>query len=142
MLKVTSEPLPNTFLCRFIFPLFFKFVFNWKIISLQYCVAFYTTTWISHKYTYVPILLNLPPPSTPSHSSRLSQSTGLRSLCHTVNSQWLSILCRVTCMLLSPFIPPSPSPTVHKSVLLCLHLHCCPANRFFSTIFLDSIHLC
>ena len=39
----------------------FKFIFNWRIITLQYCVAFcYTSTWISHKYTYVPTLVNLP----------------------------------------------------------------------------------
>ena len=36
-------------------------VFNWRITALQYCVGFWhTTVWISHKYTYVPSLLNLP----------------------------------------------------------------------------------
>ena len=42
------------------------FVFNWKIIALQYCVGFcHTSTWISHRYTYVPSLLNFPPTSHP-----------------------------------------------------------------------------
>ena len=33
-------------------------------------------------------------------------------------------------------------PCVRKPVLLCLRLHCCPADRFISTIFLDSTPLC
>ena len=40
----------------------FLFIFNWRIIVLQYYVGFcHTSTWISHRYTYVPSLLNLPP---------------------------------------------------------------------------------
>ena len=32
---------------------------NWRIVALQYCVGFcHTSTWISHRYTYVPSLLN------------------------------------------------------------------------------------
>ena len=47
------------------------FNFNWRIIALQYCVGFcHTAAWISHRYTYVPSLLNLPPTS---HPSRLLQ---------------------------------------------------------------------
>ena len=50
------------------------------MIASQYCIGFLqTTTQISHKYTYVPSLLNLL--LTPSHCSRVSQSTGLSSLC-------------------------------------------------------------
>ena len=38
------------------------FVFNWRIITLQYCVDFcHTSTWIKHRYTCVPSLLNLSP---------------------------------------------------------------------------------
>ena len=45
----------------------FKFIFNWRIIVLLYCVSFcHTSTWISHRYTYVP-------PPTWSHPSRLSE---------------------------------------------------------------------
>ena len=43
--------------------------------------------------------------------------------------------------LLSQFIPPSPSHTV-STCLFSMCLHCCPANRFIGTIFLDSIHMC
>ena len=33
------------------------------------------------------------------------------------------------------------SPHQKKIFLICLHLHCCPANKFISTIFLDSIYM-
>ena len=39
-----------------------------------------------------PSLLNVPPISLTIHPSRLSQGTGLSSLCHTANSHWLSVL--------------------------------------------------
>ena len=47
---------------------FFKsiFIFNWRIIALQYCVGFcHTSAGISHRYMYVPFFLNLPPTSDP-----------------------------------------------------------------------------
>ena len=90
--------------------------------------------------TSPPSWTSLPPP-TPSQPSRLLQSHGLSSLSHTANSHWLCILHMVmyVSVVLSQFVPPSPSPTVTTSLFLCLHPHCCPANRFISTIFLDSI---
>ena len=40
----------------------FKFFFNWRIIALQNFLVFcQTSTWMSHRYTYIPSLLNLPP---------------------------------------------------------------------------------
>ena len=43
-----------------------KVIFNWRIVALQYCVGFcHLSTWISHRYTYVSSLLNLPPTSEP-----------------------------------------------------------------------------
>ena len=39
----------------------------------------------------------------------------------------------------SPFSPLSPCP---KDYSLCLFLHCCPVNKFFSTILLDSVYMC
>ena len=45
-------------------------------------------------------------------------------------------------MLLSPFVPPLLSLLYLQVCSLCLHLQCYPANRFLSTIFLDSICMC
>ena len=48
------------------FYFFLKFLFNWRIIALQYCVGFCSTSaWVSDGYTYVPSILNLPPTSHP-----------------------------------------------------------------------------
>ena len=53
----------------FFFPLWYifnLFIFNWRIIALQYYIGFcHTATWIRHTYSYVPSLLNLPPTSHP-----------------------------------------------------------------------------
>ena len=84
-------------------------------------------------------------PLTLSHPSRLLQSPSLSSesyskfplgLYFTYGSVHVS-------MLLSPLFPPSPSYSPCPEVCsLCLGLHCCPANRFISTIFLDSTYMC
>ena len=45
-------------------------------------------------------------------------------------------------MLLSQPDSPSPSPLLCPQMyFLCPYLYSCPANRFFSTIFLDSIYM-
>ena len=72
-----------------------------------------------------------------SSSSRLSQSTGLSSLSDRANSHWLSMYmfpCYSLCSFhsLLPLLCPQVSSP-------CLHLHCCPADEFISTIFLDSM---
>ena len=75
---------------------FFKkkiFIFNGGIIALQNSVVFcQTSTWISHRYTYVPPLLNLPSISLPT----LPLLVDTEPLCEfpepTANSHWLSIL--------------------------------------------------
>ena len=68
------------------------YFFNWRIIALQnFAVFCQTSTWISHRYTYISSLLNLPPISPP-HHSRLMQSPCLGFLSHIANSHWLSIL--------------------------------------------------
>ena len=128
----------------FVFLIWFLWLalfFYWKIITLQSCVGSCHTTWISHKYTYVLSFLNLPP-TPPSHPTplRLSQSTRLSFLCYKATSHYFTYGNINASMLLSEFIPPSPSPTVSPSSL-CLHLYSCPENMFISIIFLDSIYM-
>ena len=65
---------------------FFFLIFYCKIFASKYCAGFcHTSTRISHRNTYVPSLWNLHPIF---HPSRLSQSTGLSSQCHTANFHW------------------------------------------------------
>ena len=53
------------------------FIFNWSIIGLWYCVGFcHMSPWIRHKHTLPPPTWTFLAVSTPSHPSRLSQSTG------------------------------------------------------------------
>ena len=93
-------------------------IFNWLMIGLQYWFDFcHTSTWVNHKCTFVPSLLNLPPTSRPfpppahSHLSRLLQSPSLSFLSCTANSHWPSIYMLVYMLpcYSSPFISPSPS---------------------------------
>ena len=70
--------------------IFYLFIFNWRLIALQYWFDFHhTSAWICHRCTYVSSLLNLPPTS---HHSTLLQSPSLSSLSHTATSRWLSIV--------------------------------------------------
>ena len=108
----------------FLFFLKYLFIFSWKTIALQYCVDFcHTSRWISRRYTYVPSLLNFPPTSllilplsvVTEHwvwAPRVTQQ--ILTVCLTYGNINVS-------MLLSQFIPPSPSPTVPTHVFLfCL----------------------
>ena len=50
------------------------FILKWRVIALQCCICFsHTSTWISHRYTSLPFLLNLLP-------SLLSRRAGCLSL--------------------------------------------------------------
>ena len=112
----------------------FFFFFNWRIIALQCCTGFCrTTTWISHNYIYI-FPPSLEPPSYPTTipPPRLSQSARLGCLWYIAASHWLSIFTHDTVymsMLLSQFVPPSPSPTVPTS-LFSMQLHSFPENRY------------
>ena len=90
---------------------FLKFIFNWRIIALQWCVDFFCmTTWISHKYTWVP-------------------SINILELCFKT---WLSSVqfsCSVVSDSLRPHElqharPPCPSPTPRA------YPNSCPLNRW------------
>ena len=63
---------PHSFLSFFLSPFFFLFltvfyfIFDWRIVTLQYCDGFHhLSIWISHRYTCVISLLKLLPTSLP-----------------------------------------------------------------------------
>ena len=104
------------------------FIFNWNFTMLySFC---HTSTWTGISI-FPPSWTSFPPP-TPSHHSRLSESTGLSCLHHRANSHWL---CGniYTSVLLSKFIPISPSPCYdHKSILyVCVSI---PALQMGSSV--------
>ena len=83
------------------------------------CVGFcHTSAWTNHTDTHVPSLLKTPALSHLISPSRLSQSTGLSTLCHTANSHWLSISHTVmyVSILFSQLILPSRPPTEPTSL--------------------------
>ena len=126
-----------------LFSSIFYFIFNWRKTALQYCVSFcHPSTWISHRLYICP----LPRTSDPTVPlSGCHRTPGLNSLHHTANSHWLAILNMVIYMFQHHSFNsshPLLSTLGPQVCSLCLHLHCCPANRFISTIFLGSICVC
>ena len=101
------------------------------MIALPSFVVFcQTSTRISHRYTHVPSLLNLPPKkkrkrkemnlppvSLPSHSSRWSRSPCLSSLSQIPVGYLFTYGNGSFPVTLSRPLPPPPSPCVHRSVL-------------------------
>ena len=54
------EPVSPALAGGFSLSMYNLFIFNWRIFPLHCCVGFYyISTWISHRCTYVPSLLNL-----------------------------------------------------------------------------------
>ena len=82
--------------------------FNWRIIALQNFVFCQTSTWISHRYTYIPSLLNLPPhPFHPLLQNFWKRKAG------TIWPQWWLFLQEKKCFIIR---------IIEMSVSLFLHL--------------------
>ena len=124
--------------------LFFKhkfIYFNWRLITLQYCIGFAIHQHESTTGTHVFPILN-PPPSTiplgrPSAPARSIQY-------HASNLDWRFVSYMILYMFqcCSPKsshpLPLPLSPKVH-SIHLCLF--CCLKYRVIITIFLNSIYM-
>ena len=138
-----------TYICVCVCVCVYIYALNWKIIALQNCVGVcHTSTSISHRYRYVPYLLNLPPTSHPIPPLQVDKdswfvfpekySKFLLALYFTYGSVYVSIL-------LSLFIPSSPSctlPHIHMSVFyVCISI---TALQIVSSApsFLDSTLMC
>ena len=118
--------------------IFNLFIFNWGIIALQCHVGFcHTSVGISHRYTHVPHLLNLPPTSHPIFPFRSSQSTRLSAQHHTANAHRLYFIhgyVRVS-LLPSQFVYLLLPQLCLQVWSPCLHFCCCPSNKFIITTF-------
>ena len=80
-MKGGVEKLEPIELISVFFSFFFNLFFYWRIIALWNFVVFcQTSTWINHRYAYIPSLLNIPSP-TPSHPWRAT-AIGLQRVRH------------------------------------------------------------
>ena len=99
----------------------YKFIyFNWRLITLQYCMGFAIHWHESTTDVHVFPILNPPPISLPTHPSGSSQCTSPE---HPVSCIKPGLQIHFTydnihvSMAFSQIIPPSPSPTESKRLL-------------------------
>ena len=123
----------------------FFFFFDWRIITLYYFDGFcYTSTWINHRYTYVPSLYNLPPTFLPIPPLWIVTDHQLWAPCiiQQIPTGYLfyigMYMFQYDSLKSSHPLPPQLWSLVCS---LCLSLLCCHANRTISTIFLDSVYM-
>ena len=91
-----------------------EYNFFWRIIALQYYIGFcHASTWVSHRYTYVPSLLNLLCTCLGCHRAPVeppvSYSEFPLAIYFTHGGLYVPVL-------FSQIIPPSPSSTVSMSL--------------------------
>ena len=114
MLRLYSEAN----ISRFYFQSFFKFIFNWRIITILWFLPYNN---MNQPQVYICPLLPEPPSHLPPHLTPIGchRALALGFLHYTANSHWLSILPYgnvYVSMLFSPIIPLSPSHTVFRSL--------------------------
>ena len=126
LLKIQNDHLYFFFIYKFIY-------FNWRLITLQYCIGFAIHQHESAKGVHVIPILNPPPTSLPCHPSGSSQCTSPKHPVSCIEPglaiRFLYDIIHVS-MPFSQIILPSPSPSESKrlfytsvSVLLS-HLQC------------------
>ena len=108
----------------FIYILFFKIYFNWRLITLQYCGGFcHTFTWISHGCTCDP--RPEPPSHLPPHPIPQGHPSApaLSTLSHASNLDWQSVSHMIMYMFQCYSLKSS------HSRLICYYFfpffHCC-----------------
>ena len=119
----------------------FKFIyFNWRLITLQYCIGF-----AIHQHESAMGCTRVPHPEYPLlppslyHPFGSSQSTSPK---HPVSCIKSALIWYYTCF--SAILPNHPTLFLSQSPKDCsihLCLFCCLANRVIVTIFLNSIYM-
>ena len=121
-----------------------------RIIALQYCADFcHTSTWISHRCTFVPSLLNLPPISHAIPPLWVVTETWVElPVLYSKKKKMFLLYSKLLLAIyyiygnvcfhatFSVHLTLSFSHSAHMSVLFI-----CPTNTFISTIFLDSMYV-
>ena len=100
----------------------------------------HSSTWIGHRYTYVPRNWTPLSPLSPPYPSRLFQSMALGALLHVLNSHWSSILHMVMHMFQHYYLKSSHLlllPLSSKVCSLCLSplLPCMLDHRYYLSKF-------
>ena len=124
----------------------YKFIyFNWRLITLQYCIGFAIHQHESSTGVHLfPILNTLPSPS-PYHPSGSSQCTSPK---HPVSCIEPGLVIHFLYDIIYVSMPfskschPLPLPQSPKDCSIHLCLFCCLTYRVIVTIFLNSIYMC
>ena len=120
--------------------------FNWRLITLQYCIGFAIYQHESATGIHMfPILNPLLLPS-PYHPSGSSQCTSPKHPVSYIEPGLVIHFIYGIIHVSIPFaqiIPPSPSPTESKRLFCSIHLcfFCCLTYRVIVTVFLNSIYM-
>ena len=123
-----------------------KFIyFNWRLITLQYCIGFATYQHDSATGVHVFPILN--PPPSPYHPSGSSQCTSPKHPVPCIElglaTHFIYDIIHVSMLFSqSPHPPPLPLPQSPKDCSIHVCLFCCLSYRVIVTIFLNSIYMC
>ena len=130
------------------FNFLFKFIyFNWRLITLQYCIGFAIHPHESATGIHVFPILNSAPTSLPVPSLWVIPVHQLQASC-ILHQTWTGdsfLIWYYTCFSAILPLPPShplPLPQGPKDCSIHLCLFCCLAYRVIITIFLNSTYMC
>ena len=115
------------------FPTFLYFIFNCKIITLQYYDVFcHISTWNNHRYTYVLFLLYPPPTSLPCPIA--GGSVFFKHYCDHICSKPLRTLYYHLCQVQ---IPKLSSPFAALAASSALSITTLPNKSFLKLVYLN-----